>query len=195
MKKMVFAGFLISAMGAVSAQNMYVGGAFGSGNGDLDCNEAREALNSTTTRCSKSRDGYKFHVGYKLNSWLAIEGAYLNYGSYRVRDSFSSTVIDVRTEVESFSANLAFRGGLGANFSAVGRIGFGQARFSPSGTVRSSSYTIAGSSNEDAIHYGVALEYAFHPRFVGFVSADFADIQDDEVGKARLLSAGVQLAF
>lgn len=195
MKKIAVAGLLIAMMGAASAQNVYVGGAIGSANLDVDCNEARELLNSTTTKCSKSRNGYKFHVGYKLNSWLAIEGAYLNYGSVRVQDSVSSTFVDVRTEVESFAANLAFRGELGANFSAVGRVGFGQARVSPRGTVRSNTYTINGSSNEDAIHYGLALEYAFNPRFVGFVSADFADIKDDETGAARLLSAGVQFAF
>ena len=195
MKKIALAGLLIALMGGASAQNVYVGAGLGSGDGKVDCDAFRQELNSTTTRCQKSNGGYKFHVGYKLNSWLAIEGAYLSYGSYRVRDSLPSTTIDVRTEVESFAANLAFRGELMSNLTAVGRVGFGQARFTPTGTVRSSTYAIAGSSNEDAIHYGLALEYAFHPRFVGFLAADFAEIQDDDIGTARLLSAGVQFAF
>lgn len=194
--------FLLAALCAMAlpaaaqmspASPFYAGGSVGVTNLDVGCEEFRDALPSSGIDCAQRRLGYKVYGGYKVNAWLAIEGAYLSYGSTRI----SSNSGDAKIAVNAAVLDAAFRGDMGQGLKAVGRVGLGQMRASGSAQNNATGASFSDRGSEMAVHLGLALEWAIDKRLSGFLAYDHAkSLESDQVTvRGSLYSLGAQYAF
>ena len=175
------------------ASPFYAGGSVGLTNLDVGCEEVRDALQDGSLSCSQRRLGYKLYGGYKVNAWMAIEGAYLSYGSTRL----SSDTGDVRISVDAAVLDAAFRGDMGQGLKAVGRVGLGQMRGQGSARNGTTGASLSDRGSEMAVHLGLALEWAIDKQLSGFLAYDHAkSLESDEVTvRGSLFSLGAQYTF
>jgi hypothetical protein len=143
---------ILAMLGIVAAQaradesnSWYAGGQFGSARSDVSAGAIDRALANqgytvTSDVSNKSRDAWRFHGGYELTNWLAVEAGYSDLGEVDV--GFTGPIADVGQflidanalqppSAEGFDLSAVARWPLGSRVTVYGRAGvfFWDARY------------------------------------------------------------------
>lgn len=185
MKKIALAVALIGTMSAASAQ-VYLAGNLGQARIDVDGTDVQNL--------DKSDTGYKLTVGYQLNSLVALEGSYIDFGKAKGRVFDSGVAVNVNAESSGFLLAAALRHNVTPEVSLVGRLGL--AVLKNKVTASALGFSQSESYNSTKPYLGLGAEYALNKQLRLTVGADFTHAEfDGEKASVRLLSAGVQYAF
>lgn len=192
MKKIMLATLMAVVAGGASAQ-VYLEGAFGSSNLEVDCTGA--------SRCEKSGTGAKLIGGYTVNPNIAVEVGYVNFGDakfagYTTVPRLGYGYADVTYKSTAFYIGGAARGELVRGLWGVARLGLAQVE--TKADVRFGS--LAGSTSDTGANalFGLGLEYAVVPKFKVTAGVDFTQspiAEGNTTATLRLLSIGAQYKF
>lgn len=176
MNKQLLIIALMTGMGLTTAHaadtGFYIGGSFGQSkisdfNGsDVDAELASLGITSTTTTDDKDT-GWKAFAGYRIMKYLAVEGAYTNFGEATanvVTTAPSAGTANVKLENEAWSLSALGILPLSDQFSLFARLGLNvwNVDVSASGT---GSGSTAYSDSEDGtdVVYGLGAAYHITP--------------------------------
>jgi OmpA-OmpF porin, OOP family len=184
------AAFMCLGGGAQAAGlDARVGLAFGPSDIDADCSSV------IVTGCDTEDTGFKFYASFDLPKIslgsLAFEVAYIDFG-----EAVVSVPLTQRTvEASAVAFDLALRGNLVPNLTAVGRLGLAYVSAKGNGT---GGVLLNGSSSDSGIapHFGLGVEFALNRQIKVIGGLDFTDYDTGkESGSAHLFSVGVQMGF
>lgn len=176
MKKQILVIGLITGVGLSTAHaadsGFYIGGSFGQSRisdfsgSDVDRELASVGITSTTTTDDKDT-GWKAFAGYRVMKYLAVEGAYTNFGDASARVTVTAPAAGVaNVELENEAWSLSVLGILPLNdkFSLFGRLGFNVWNVEATATGTGSA-TGRYSYDEDGtdVLYGLGASYHFTP--------------------------------
>lgn len=166
---------LSAALGVSTAQaadtGFYVGGSLGQSKvndfdgADLDAELATQGIISSSTT-DDTDTGWKVFAGYRIMKYLAVEGAYTNFGeatAHSVVTSPSSGTVDTTLEAEAWTVSALGILPLGDNFSLFARLGvnFWNADISAVGTGGGVTAVASGGDDGTDMVYGVGAVYSF----------------------------------
>lgn len=206
MNKQLFLLVFSAAMGVTSAQaadtGFYVGGSAGRSevndfNGsDLDAELATLGLISSSST-DDTDTGWKAFAGYRFMKYLAVEGAYTNFGEATANSIVTAPSAGVvNTTLESDAWTLSALGilPLGDRFSLFGRVGVNFWNIDVSATGTGGGGTATASDSDDGTDwvYGVGAAYDFTPNLSARGEWERYDFDDSDVD---LLSAGISWSF
>ena len=179
-------GFLAAAAaGPAAAQDkgLYVGASAG-------VVQYQTACDNRIGVCDDKDGGFRGYLGYQVNRWFGVEGAYANLGSVKLTEPGIS---DTETRTEGFDLLAVFTIPLGERFSLLGKAGAYRMRADTENRVANTSTgeTSAGFA------YGLGLGYD-----IGKLGIRGEFLRYDNVGGARvgedslfLLSLGLLFRF
>lgn len=184
MKKLIAAAALLTCVGGASAQ-VYVGGALGATNQDVDCQGA--------SKCDKNAVGGKLYAGYAIDPVFALEAGYANFGKFSTSGNVSGVGL-VSVDLRSSAVFIlgAIRGTVAPDMKLVGRLGMANV------TSKIDSASGTDSMSEISAYYGIGLEYTINKNLSASVEADFtkaADVAETGNGLIRMISVGAQYRF
>lgn len=163
---------------AASAQG-YVGGTVGFSNFSVDC----PRFNS----CDDQDTAFKIFGGFTLAPHMAIEAAYIDFGST------NATVGSVRTynvDTSALIVNGAYRWDFSPKWAGVARLGLA--------SVSSDLTSVLGSDSDSSINLyaGVGIEYtvAKNLKIVGALDLTSFEVGGSD-GSLNAISGGVQFSF
>lgn len=186
MKKILLASALATMMGGAFAQ-VYVGGAYGMTQAEVDC--------SGTYTCDKSDTGLKVYGGYQLNPNAALEVGYIDFGTSRFSGPYGFTTVHAELDNTALTVAAALRGAFSPVVHGVLRLGVANVET----TSRAVFVGVAsGSSSETTLkpYLGLGLEYSFNKQLRATLGADFTQGEiSGESGSVRSFNAGVQYGF
>lgn len=170
------------ATASVSAPEIYVSGAVGSSNINVDC--------AGTTRCDRNGTAAKLTGGYQINKALSAEIGYLNFGKATLADS--SLSVDLKATAVTLGLaytlplntqwNVDLRGGVARVESKLSVSGYGSI-----------------SENNTTGYVGLGLGYTIDRNIKIEAGLDFsrAEIQGEkgEKGDLRAISIGARYSF
>jgi OOP family OmpA-OmpF porin len=188
MKKLIAAAALLACVGGASAQ-VYVGGALGATNQDVDCQGA--------SKCDKNAVGGKLYAGYAIDPVFALEAGYANFGKFSASGTVSGlglVPLDLRSSAVFILG--AIRGAVVPDMKLVGRLGM--ANVTSKIDVSAPSVSGTDSMSEISAYYGIGLEYTINKNLSASVEADFtksADVAETGNGLIRMISVGAQYRF
>jgi OOP family OmpA-OmpF porin len=206
MNKQLLTWALFTALGVGAAQaqdtGFYAGGSLGRSefqdfNGrDIDAQLGPAYTSSTST--DDSDTGWKLFAGYQIMPYLAVEGAYTNFGDATARTLITAAPpptpvpLTLHTNVEADAWSVSALGilPLPYNFSVFARAGVNFWDYE----VSSSALGIAASASDDGTDwvYGVGAMYRFAPNLSARAEWERYDFDNDDVD---LLSAGIAWHF
>lgn len=193
MKKIMLATLMAVVAGSASAQ-VYIEGAFGSTNLEVDCAGA--------SRCDKSGTGGKLIGGYAVNPNVAVELGYVSFGDakfagYASIPGYGYGYLDVTYKSTAFYIGGAVRGELAHGLWGVARLGLAQVETKTDARVAYGAGS-ASKSGAEAL-FGLGLEYALNQKFKLTAGVDFTQSPiaegSDTTATLRLLSIGAQYKF
>lgn len=175
MNKQLFLIAFSAVFGVASAQaadtGFYVGGSFGQSkvndfNGaDIDAELSLLGLTSSTST-DDTDTGWKAFAGYRFMDYLAVEGAYTNFGEATANSIVTAPLAGVvNTKLETDAWTLSALGilPLGDRFSLFGRVGVNFWNIDVSATGTGGGVTATASDSDDGTDmvYGVGAAYNF----------------------------------
>lgn len=182
----------------------YLGANLGRSSANIDDQRLRDNLASsgfTTTALDDDEHdlGYKVFGGYRLLSWLALEGGYFDLGKFE----FNATTVPagtLRGTLKTHGLNLdpVFILPLGERVSAFARAGitYGEtrSRFASTGAVTSPA---AGNEHELGYKFGLGAQYDITPRLGLRLEAERYQVDEGAArhGGLDLFSAGLIYRF
>jgi OOP family OmpA-OmpF porin len=197
---------LSAALGAMSAQaadtGFYVGGSAGQAEvsdfsgADLDAELATLGITSSSST-DDTDTGWKLFAGYRLMKYLAVEGAYTNFGeatAHSIITSPVSGVVDTTLEAEAWTVSALGILPLGDKFSLFGRLGvnFWNADISAVGTGGGAAAAVSDDDDGTDMVYGVGAAYSITKNLSVRGEWERYDFDDGDVD---LLSAGISWNF
>lgn len=207
MNKQLFLIAFSAVFGVASAQaadtGFYVGGSFGQSKvNDFDGSDIdAELLSSYGLTSSTSTDdtdtGWKAFAGYRFMKYLAVEGAYTNFGEGTANTTITAPLVGVvNTKLEADAWTLSALGilPLGDRFSLFGRVGvnFWNIDISATGTGSGGVATVSDSDDGTDWVYGVGVAYNFTKNLSVRGEWERYDFDDGDID---LLSAGISWSF
>ncbi len=147
----------------------------------------RSNANESTTSLDENATAYRLAAGYQINSWLAIDAGYVDFGD------FDGELMDPAGGTIPFSASAT-----GIELAFVGRIQLGE-RYAA--TVRAeqlwwdSEIEAVGQKQEDSgnsFAYGAGLEFGLNDRFVLTGNWQQFEMRETDVD---LFSLGIRIGF
>jgi OOP family OmpA-OmpF porin len=195
-----------AVLGITSAQaadtGFYVGGSFGQSkvsdfNGsDLDAELATLGITSSSST-DDTDTGWKAFAGYRLMKYMAVEGAYTNFGeatAHSIITSPLSGVVDTTVEAEAWTVSALGILPLGDQFSLFGRLGvnFWNIDVSAAGTGGGGIATASEDDDGTDWVYGVGAAYNLTNNLSVRGEWERYDFDDGDVD---LLSAGISWNF
>lgn len=178
-KKMMLAGVMATAATGAMAQ-LYMGAGLGYAVVSDYCRNS--------TSCEDSSLGLKLYGGAHLNSSVAVEVGYLDFGKatydyYAEHDDLEASAVIV---------NAAFRAPLNRELGAVGRIGLAHVTVDEHFNWRSNL-----SKSTSQLYLGLGLEYALQKNLKATFAYDLTRGEDagGGGGNLHLFSAGLQYGF
>lgn len=167
---------LMAGMGMTTAyaadSGFYIGGSFGQSRisdfsgSDVDT-ELRSIGITSTTGTDDKDTGWKAFAGYRIMKYLAVEGAYTNFGEASATVTATAPIAgtaNVKLENESWSLSAVGILPLGDKFSLFARLGFNvwNVDASASGT-GSGGTAYSGSDDGSGGLYGLGAAYSLTP--------------------------------
>jgi OOP family OmpA-OmpF porin len=176
------AGLAVSslAMAQMQDRGWYVGGSLGKTEDKESC---------PTTSCDLKDTGWKIFGGMRLNRNFAVEGAYMDLGSFKATGTLSGVPVNVNVDVTSWSVS-----GVGLlplaedRFTLFGKAGLSYTTAKGSGSA--GSFSTTGTEHETELLWGLGAMYNF-TRSLG-VRAEWERLQKSDV---NMMSLGVQYRF
>lgn len=171
---------------AQSFPSLYIGAALGQSNVNLDC--------EGTSRCERSDTGAKVLVGVALTPMVAMEAAYVDFGTARARAQVAGDTVDLSLKASGWLGALAVRHEFHPQLHGVLRVG---------ASALKANLTIAGSAAStrqtgNAVKPYVGLGLEFTPiselQVIGGLDVTRARVDGDS-GTLRLLSIGLQYRY
>jgi OmpA-OmpF porin, OOP family len=188
-----------AALPAAAQQTPWYG-AFSAGTAKTDhefvTNREGAISNATNIRTDfDDKDGaWKATLGYRVNSWLALEVNYADYGSVRSDTRFDVPgglngfgTVTIDREVKGFGVDGLVSAPLGDRFSVFGRVGAFRAETRASARIGGDTFFTDGTpgtersnkSTETTVKYGVGVDWNFTPQFAARLEYE----RLDRVGK------------
>lgn len=206
-KQLVLIAFS-AALGVTSAQaadtGFYVGGSFGQSkvsdfNGvgaEIDAEFSTLGITSSTNT-DDTDTGWKAFAGYRVMKYLAVEGAYTNFGEATANTTITAPsigVVNTKLETEAWTISALGILPLGDKFSLFGRLGvnFWNADISATGTGSGGVLTMSESDDGTDWVYGAGAAYSITTNLS--VRGEWERYAFDD-GDVDLLSAGVSWNF
>lgn len=204
-KQLVLIAFS-AVLGVTSAQaadtGFYVGGSFGQSkvsdfNGsDLDAELATMGITSSSST-DDSDTGWKAFAGYRVMKYLAVEGAYTNFGEATANSIItapSTGVVNTTLEADAWTVSALGILPLGDKFSLFGRVGVNFWNIDVSATGTGGGVTATASDSDEGTDwvYGVGATYSITTNLSVRGEWERYDFDDGDVD---LLSAGVSWNF
>lgn len=163
-------------------------------------------LSSTT---SVERDGNnlggKLFVGYRINEYFGVEGAYSNYGKEKYRFVESGDPISGKFNAEAMTIAATGRLPIGNGFAALGKIGVSRvhAKYTAAWTDSGVPKSASGSHNTVVPTLGFGAEYALSKSITVRAEyeingkANIVEPSDDSSAKLKtdMLSVGLSYHF
>jgi len=202
MNKQLLPLAIVAALGVGAAQaqdtGFYVGGSLGRSefqdfNG-RDIDRGLSSIGVTSTTSTDDTDtGWKLFVGYQVMPYLAVEGAYTDFGDATARTLVtapSPTTIHTKVEADAWTLSALGMLPVGYNFTVFARAGINFWDFN----VKSSAPGVVVSGSDDGTDwvYGVGAMYRFTPNLSARAEWERYDFDNDDVD---LLSAGISWHF
>lgn len=193
-------GTLLVACGALAATSAHAqvegsGAYFGLSAGQVmlqDYCENEPGL--AVASCDDEDTGYRIFGGYKFNRNFALEGAYVNLGSYPASGSFLGTPFSVDVEITGLTAQAVGMIPMGDHFTLIGRAG------TIFWNVDSSAQVLGftGSASDDGVDLalGIGGQFNFTRNFG--LRADFdlyPSLGSDDTGEEDVTMVSVGLVF
>lgn len=191
MKKIVLASLLAAMVGGASAQ-VYVGGAYGITQHEVDCTGADS--------CDKSDTGFKIYGGFQFNPVVAAELGYINFGASKVSGaayypSFGVFQTDLKMKVSAVTLAAAIRGQFSPVMHGVLRLGVANVTTDVD-TLAHGLASVSDSESATKAYLGLGLEYSFNKNVRGTLGADFTQGEIyGESGSVRAFNVGLQYGF
>lgn len=197
---------LSAALGVSSAQaadtGFYVGGSLGQSKvsdfsgSDIDAELATLGLTSSTST-DDTDTGWKAFAGYRIMKYLAVEGAYTNFGEATATSIITAPgagVVNSKIEAESWTVSALGILPLGDKFSLFARLGVNLWDIDVSATGTGTGGTASASDSDDGTDwvYGVGAAYNLTKNLSVRGEWERYDFDDGDVD---LLSAGVSWNF
>lgn len=168
---------LTAFAGGASAQ-AYVGGTVGFSNFSVDCPAFAD--------CDEQDTAFKIYGGFTVAPHVAIEAAYIDFGSTSISAPFLRGNIDV----SAFVVNGAYRWDFSPKWSGTARLGLANVSADASG--------LAGNGSESKIklYGGFGIEYAVAKNFkiVGAFDLTSFELRNSD-GSLNSFTGGVQFSF
>jgi len=164
--------------GAASAQ-AYVGGTVGFSNFSVNC----PSFNS----CDTQDTAFKIYGGFTLAPHIAIEAAYIDFGST------NATLGPVRTysvDTSAFIVNGAYRWDFSPKWAGIARLGLA--------SVSSDLTSIVGNNSDSSINLyaGFGIEYAVAKNLKIIGAIDLTSFEAGNIdGSLNAVSGGLQFSF
>ena len=183
MKRICTVIALLALAGTSSAQRAYVGATYGMTSLKISC--------AGTSDCDVHDSGPKAYAGLNLTPMVAIEVAYIDFGSasYTVGGTARAS-----GDAQAFAGSIALRHAFIPEFSGVLRLGFASVK--ASGAIATAGGSAESSTSRIRPYYGLGLEYRFDKIWSAVGSADFTR---GEVGgvnaRLEMYSIGAQASF
>jgi len=171
-KQMLFLA-LSAALAATSAQaadtGFYIGGSVGQaevsdfGAADLDAELATLGITSSSST-DDTDTGWKLFAGYRFMKYLAVEGAYTNFGEATAHSIITPPgTVDTTLEAEAWTVSALGILPLGDQFSLFARLGvnFWNVDISAVGTGGGTTAAVSDDDDGTDMVYGVGAAYSF----------------------------------
>jgi OOP family OmpA-OmpF porin len=201
------AASIAAANAAIAQDGWYVGVTFGSSNATID-DSVVAVTGATASNLSRDeRDpGFKVLVGYGINRYLAVEGAYAYLGEFRItRDVAAPTTGAVNADIRviGFTIDAVGMVPIGTSFAAFGKVG---TFLSETRTFRATSGTVTlppgtGSNavkDEFNLKLGIGIQYHLAKNVTLRAEWErFFGVGSPETGESdiNLYSGGILLRF
>lgn len=193
---------LIAAFGVTTAQaqdtGFYAGGSLGRSefqdfNGrDIDAGMAALGITSRTST-DDTDTGWKLFAGYQIMPYLAIEGAYTDFGEATARSVVTApTPVTIHTDVEATAWTLSALGTLPLGYNFTGFVRAGVNMWDTDVSSSGGGFVATGSDDGTDWVYGVGAMYRFTPNLSARAEWERYEFDSDDVD---LLSAGVAWHF
>jgi len=206
MNKQLLLLALSAALGMSSAQaadtGFYVGGSLGQSKvSDFDGSDFDAELASAGFTSSTSSDdtdtGWKAFAGYRIMKYLAVEGAYTDFGEFTANSIItapSAGIVNSKVEAEAWTVSALGILPLGDKFSLFARLGVNFWNVDGTVTGTGSGGVASESVSDDGTDwvYGVGAAYNLTKNLSVRGEWERYDFDDGDVD---LLSAGISLNF
>lgn len=184
------AGLLLAfAVQAQANSGGYLSAAGGLSQQDADCGD--------TDRCDKSGTAFRLAGGYRFNSLLGIEAAYLDFGkSTASSDLPGFGRVEGEAKVNGPGLALVLFAPVASQLDLQARLGVANMKVKLRGRLNNGPWVDAGSETKAAFWGGLGLSYAFTPSLAGNVQWDGTQ-GEFEGDKARVnaFTIGLTLRF
>lgn len=184
MKKMMSAAAVAALMmfaGAASAQQAYVGGTIGFSNFSVDCPGG--------THCDTSDTAFKLYGGYTVAPHVAIELAYIDFGS----TTSTTNLLGLNyytVDTSAFIVNGAYRWDFSPKWTGVARLGLASVSSDLSAPLANDSKSAM------KLYAGVGIEYNFSKNLKAVGAFDLTSFEvGNSDGSLNSLSGGIQFSF
>jgi OOP family OmpA-OmpF porin len=195
---------LSAALAATSAQaadtGFYVGGSLGQSKiNDFEGSDFDAELLATlglpsSTSTDDTDTGWKAFAGYRIMKYLAVEGAYTDFGEFTANSTLALGTVNTTIEADAWTVSALGILPLGDQFSLFARLGvnFWNADISAVGTGSGGVATESGSEDGTDMVYGVGAAYSFNQNLSVRGEWERYDFDDGDVD---LWSAGLSWNF
>jgi len=191
-KTLALVAVAVSALSAPPsfAQNLYVGGAIGVANTDVDC--------SGTISCDKNPTGVKAYGGYKFNNMFAVELGYLSLGKAKASlngaDFGLPGTVGTSLKTDGVTLGVAAFLPIANQFFGVVRAGAFAAK--TKGEVSNSGITQSQSESHTQAYLGLGASYAVNKQLSVDGGVDLTKIKfGGQSASVSFWSIGASYAF
>jgi len=144
--------------------------------------------------CEDKDTGYKIFGGYKFHTNFAVEGAYVNFGTFPATGTFLGTPFSVESELTGFTAQAVGMVPLADRFTLMGRAGAIFWNSDSSAQV----FGLTGSDSESGadLALGIGGQFNFTRNFGLRADVDlYPKLGNDDTGEEDVTMVSVGLVF
>jgi len=200
--------FMFSSWGEVHAQDqgLYIGGSIGQSraNDVGGCSDIFDIVNSCSVKTTDT--GWRLFAGYQINQSVAIEGSYLDLGTFTISGSgrIAGTPVFANAsgsdKATGFSLDAVGTLPINAQFGLIGRIGVFAWTLDASATASGGGISASASDKPTgtSLDYGVGVKYDLDGNIgIRGEFQRFTKIGNDTTGKSDidLISASILYRF
>ena len=155
MKRFTALALLAASLSASTAfaQSWYIGGGIGRGNLDVSGNE----LGLPNASVGDSATTYTLRLGFRLNPYFAIEGAYYDLGEYDFSGNLGSVSVAGTAKAKAFALNAVGILPMSEAFDLYGRLGYGEAELKANASA--AGFVGNDSDRQSGMFYGVGARW------------------------------------
>lgn len=194
LRALLLTGCLVAAT-AAQAQAVGSGGYFGLGVGQAMAQDyCDSAPGLVIASCDDKDTGYRIFGGYKFHTNLAIEGAYVDLGSYPASGSFQGIPFNVRSDVTGLTVQAVGMVPVGDYLTLLGRAGLIHWSIDSSGQVGGGF----GAVSDDGVDLALGIGAQFNLTRNFGLRADFdlyPKLGNDDTGEEDLTMISVGMVF